>query len=65
MSAQCVLELGTHEPIALARIFQNQEMDFEHGHVEQDWNEDETHSPGPKVLDKELWGHAYVSEKRP
>ena len=65
MSAQRMLELGTHEPIALARIFQDQKMDFEHGHVKQDWDEDEAHGSGPKVLDKKFWGHAYVSEKRP
>lgn len=33
-TTQGMLKLRAHEPIPIPRIFQNQEMDLEHGHIE-------------------------------
>jgi len=60
-----MLELRTHETIALAGVFEEQKMYLEHGHVEYDRNENEAESAGIKVFDPELWWNTQVSEQRP
>jgi len=51
MPSQGMLKFRAHESIPFARIFQNQEMDLEHGHIEEDRNDDEAESTGAKMFD--------------
>ena len=60
-----MLKLRTHEAIPLTRVFKEHEMYLEHGHVEDDRNENETEGAGIKMFDPELRRDTQVSKERP
>jgi len=60
-----VLELGTHEAIAIARVFEDQEVQLKHRHIKQNGNDDETECPSPKVFDPEFRRETDVTQERP
>lgn len=47
---QSLLELGGHEVVARSGLAQDCKMDLEPEKVEEEWNDDETHSAGSKVF---------------
>jgi hypothetical protein len=57
-----MLELRTHEAISLTRVFEEHEMYLEHGHVENDRNEDEAEGASIKMSDPELRWDTHVAE---
>lgn len=48
-----VLELRAHEAVALTRVGQDEEVDAEHGHVEDHRDENQADSACDEVLDPE------------
>lgn len=56
-----MLKLRTHEAIPLTRVFKEHEMYLEHGHVEDDRDENETEGAGIKMFDPELRRDTQVS----
>ena len=63
--AKSVLELGTHEAISISRVSQDRKVDAEHGHVEDDGNEDEADRASDEMPDKEPWRDTEVTKKIP
>lgn len=45
-----MLELGAHEPISIAGVLQDEEVDFEDGQVHCKWQDDETQESREEML---------------
>ena len=60
-----VLKLGAHESISLTRVGENEEVNAEHGHVEDDGNEDEADRASDEMPDKEPGRDTEVTKKIP
>ncbi len=64
-SPESVLELRAHETVSLTRVTEDEEVDAEHGHVEDDGDEDEADCAGDEMPDEEPRRDAEVAEKIP
>lgn len=64
-AAKRVLKLGAHESISLTRVGENEEVNAEHGHVEDDGDEDEADRASDEMPDKEPRRDTEVTKKIP
>ena len=62
VSTQRMLELGAHESVTFAGIFEDEEMDLEHEHVEERWDDDEAYGPREEVLGPEFGANARIAQ---
>jgi hypothetical protein len=64
-STKRMLKLGAHKPISITRVLQNRKMDFEHRHIEQDWDEDQAECTGNKVSHPHFGADIQVPKEDP
>jgi hypothetical protein len=60
-----MLELGAHKPVSITRVLQNRKVNFEHRHIEQDWDEDQAERAGNKVPHPRFGADVQVPKKDP
>ncbi len=60
-----VLKFRTHETVSLARASEEHEMNLEHGHVEQNRNDDEAKRASNEMLHEQARRHSQIPKEVP